>query len=242
MFKTSQLRLAIITSAAVFCSLPAYAQNVEMILQKTRDTYVTLKSYADTGTVLDEYGANAHSKHTFAAYFNRTPRHFFLDFRKEGGDQFVIWGDPDAFHTWWKTTGQQTDYPNPQNIPAISLSGFNTKGVAMKIPTLLYGKSPLAAALLAIADPVIDGSDDIGGHRCYRIVGRASDVYATTGKEVNVHRMTVWIDSNSYLVRQVKEERKATPGNINRVTTTYQPQANPNLDGSLFKFAPPEAK
>lgn len=217
----------------------ARAQDPATILQKTRDTYVGVKSYADAGTIVYEYGADAKDQHTFATYFNRGPRHFLLEFNKQGGDRYVIWGDPDAFHTWWKTTGQQTDYPNPNNTPAISLSGFNTQGIAMKIPTLLYGKSRLAAEMLNIADPVLDGTDEIGGHSCYRITGRASDVYAATRKEVNVRRVTVWIDTESFLVRKMVEESKALPGTRNRTTTSYEPRANPTLDDAKFKFTPP---
>lgn len=230
---------AIMLAAALFCSSPARAQTADSILQKSRDTYLALKSYTDSGEIIDEYGANAKDKHTFATYFKRERRRFLLDFKKQGGDHFVIWGDPDAFHTWWKSTGQETDYPNPQNIPAISLSGYNTKGAAMKIPTLLYGKSQLAAAMLAIADPVLDGTDQIGAHRCYHINGRASDTYGATGKEVNVHAITVWIDADSYLVRRVREEWKTVPGNVSRITTAYEPLADPNVDESRFKFVPP---
>jgi outer membrane lipoprotein-sorting protein len=233
--------MAALPAILLLCSA-ADAQTAESILQKTRDTYVELKSYADTGAILEEYGANAKDTHRFATYFSRAPRHFLLDFTKQGGDHFVIWGDPNAFHTWWKSTGQTTDYPNPNNTPAISLSGYNTKGAALKIPTLLYGKSQLAAALLAIHDAVLDGTDTIGDHRCYRVTGRASDVYSATGKEVNIHRISVWIDTGSSLVRQVREEWKTTPGTINRVTTTYEPQVNPSLKESQFKFTPPEAQ
>jgi outer membrane lipoprotein-sorting protein len=238
----AKLKWVMFVAAAVLCASPARAQKPEDILQKARDAYLALNSYADTAVILDEYGADSKDKHTFATSFNRAPRRFLLEFTKQGGDQFVIWGEPDAFHTWWKTTGQQTDYPNPQNIPAISLSGYNTKGAAMKVPTLLYGKSQLAAAMLAIADPVLDGTDQLAGRRCYRISGRASDTYTATGKEVNVHRVTVWIDTDSNLVRQVREEWKTTPGTISRVTTTYQPQANPTLAESRFKFVPPQPK
>jgi hypothetical protein len=234
--------LVIIAWTAVFCSWPARAQSAENILQKTKDAYLALKSYADTGLILEEFAANSKEKHTFATYFQRAPRRFLLQFKKQGGDEFVIWGDPDAFHTWWKTTAQQTDYPNPQNVAAISGSGYNTKGAAMKVPTLLYGKSALAAMMLDIADPVLGGTDDVGGHRCNRITGRASDKYAATGKEVNIHRVTVWTDAESSLVRQVREEWKAPPGKIQRTTTTYEPQADPTLDEARFKFAPAEAK
>jgi outer membrane lipoprotein-sorting protein len=233
--------ITILASATFLCSALAGAQGVEQILQKTRDAYLAVKSYADTGTILEEY-TNSKNKHTFATYFNRAPRHFLLEFNKEGGDKFVIWGDPDAFHTWWKSTEQQYDYPNPQNIPAISLSEYNTKGASMKVPTLLYGKSQLAAMMLAIADPTLDGTDEIEGHRCFRVTGRASDVYRATGKEVNIHRETVWIDADSYLIRQVREEWKVAAGQIHRTTTAYQPQANPSLDESKFKFTAPESK
>jgi outer membrane lipoprotein-sorting protein len=231
-----------IFAAALFAATASHAQTAESVLQKTRDTYVALKSYADTGVVLSEYGSSSQDKHTFSTMFSRAPRHFLLDFHKQGGPRYVIWGDADAFHTWWQTTGQQYDYPNPNNTPAISLSGQNTGETALKIPTLLYGKSNLAAAMLNIADPVLDVAEDIGGRRCHRIVGRASDVYAATGKEVNIHKMTVWIDTESFLVRRVLEEWKALPGERKLVTTTYEPQANPTLQEARFKFVPPEPK
>jgi outer membrane lipoprotein-sorting protein len=214
----------------------AQAQSAAEILQKTRSTYQELKSYSDAGTVVSEYGVSSEDRHSFSTYFNRAPRHFLLDFRKQGGDRFVIWGDPDAFHTWWKTTVQQMDYPNPNNIAAISMSGQNTAGTALKIPTLLYGKSPLAAAMLNVANPVLQGSEEIAGRRCHKITGQASDVYTATGREVNVRAVTVWIDAESYLVRKVLEEWKPLPGQRNRLITTFDPQANPALDEARFRF------
>ncbi len=226
-------------------SLPTFAQaeeNPAQILQKSRDVYLALKSYSDTGVVLNEYGGSSQDRHTFTTYFNRAPRGFILDFKKEGGGRYVIWGDPGAFHTWWQTTGQRFDYPNPGNLGAFSGTSQQTAGASMKIPTLLYGKSALAAKMLDLADPVFDGTEDADKRRCYRVTGRASDVYAATGKEVNVHKVTVWIDAESFLVRKMLEEWKALPGQRSRYTTTFQPQANPLLDAARFKFAPPEQK
>jgi len=54
--------------------------------------------------------------------------------------------------------------------------------------------------------------------------------------------MTVWIDAESLLIRRVVEEWKPLPGQVNRVTTTFEPQANPTLDESRFKFTPPPVK
>src|SRR5579872_2270309 len=193
---------ALLTMTMWLSGFPAAArgQDANSILQKARDTYVGLKSYSDQGTIVYEYGADATDKHTFSTYFNRAPRHFLLEFHKQGGDQFVIWGEPDAFHTWWKMTGMQTDYPNPNNIPAFSLSTEPTKGASTKVPTLLYGKSQLAAGMLALHDPEIDGTEEAGGHKCYRILGRLSDVYGATGREVNIRKATVWIDTEMFLV------------------------------------------
>jgi len=212
------------------------------VMQRSRAMYAALKSYADTGVVVFEYGASSTDRHTFATSFSRAPRGFRLEFNKQGGDRYVVWGDPDAFHTWWKTTGQQFDYPNPDNMPALNGSGRNTSGTALKIPTLLYGKAPLLSDFANYTDLAVDGTEEIAGRHCYRVLGTTRDTYAATGKEVNVRKMTVWIDADSLLVRKIVEQWKALPGQISRMTTTYQPQANPQLDPNQLRFVPPEAR
>src|SRR5206468_3179974 len=116
------------------------ARAADDVMQRSRAIYGELRSYADSGVVINEYGTSSTDRHTFTTTFVRTPRHFLLDFRKQAGDRFVIWGDPDAFHTWWKATGGRSDYPNPNNSSAISMSGQNSAGVSGKIPPLLYPK------------------------------------------------------------------------------------------------------
>jgi len=237
-----RLRQAVIVAVCItmFGSV-ASGQAAEDILQKTRAAYVALSSYSDTGVVLVEYGTSSKDRHTFSTNFRRSPRAFLFDFHKEGGDRYVIWGDPDAFHTWWKTTGGQSDYPNPNNVPAINQSGYQTAGSVTKIPALLYGRDILQGIFTNFADPVLDGTEEIGRRKCYRIVGRSSDFYGT-GKEVNIHKLTVWIDAESYFVRQAREESKTLPGHINRATTTFELQANPKLDDSKLRFTAPESK
>jgi outer membrane lipoprotein-sorting protein len=236
--------LPLIALTASLCvPLPARAEeSADAIVSRTRATYAALNSYSDRGVVLREYSDNNKDRHTFTTFFNRAPRHFLLEFHKQGGDQFEIWGDPDAYHTWWKTTGQASDYPNPNNIPALNLNDYTTLGLSTKIPSLLYAKAPIVGALSHFADATVDGTEDVGGAHCYRLVGHTSDVYGATGKEVNLRKLTVWIDQKSSLVRQVREESKATPGALNRTTTTYEPQANPTIPDSAFKFTPPDSE
>jgi len=225
--------------AGVLTSAPGRTYNVQELLDQTRAVYAALDSYSDTGVVVHEYGTSSQDQHTFNTSFKRNPRGFLLDFHKQGGDRYVIWGEPEAFHTWWKTTGQQYDYKNPNNASAISGSSQNTSGAALKIPTLLYGKSSLAAALLNMEGPAVSGTENLGGGRCYRVTGRASDRYSASGAEVNVHRITLWVDAESLLIRQVVEEWTPLPGQRSRLITTYQPQANPALTVDAVRFIPP---
>ena len=210
------------------------------ILQRMRAMYGELRSYTDMGVVLHEYGTSSTDRHVFATVFMRAPRGFLLDFRKQGGERYVIWGDPAAFHTWLKTTGQRFDYPNPDNAGAISLSGQNTAGASGKIPTLLYSKAALGGDFVNFIPATTDETETLDGHRCYRLRGRASDRYAATGREVNVRSMTLWIDVESLLIRKVFEEWVPLPGQRSRTITTYDPRANPTVDESRFRFTPPD--
>lgn len=236
--RSCRVRTLAILAVAPLLAIAAQGQSAESILQKTRDTYAQMKSYADTGAVLSEYGTSSEDKHTFSTAFSRSPRHFLLNFHKQGGDQYVIWADTDAFHTWWKFTGQLMDYPNPNNVPAVGMSGQSTAQVGLKIPTLLWPKA-FGAAMLNVADATVDGTEDIGGHHCHRITGRVSDTYTATGKEVNIRKVTLWIDADSFLVRKMVEEFKAPPGQRLRTITTFEPRANATLEDASFKFTPP---
>ena len=215
------------------------------ILERTHDLYGGLATYYDAGVVLEEYGAAAApstSRHSFETYFKRTPRNFLFDYHKQGDERFVIWGDPEAFHTWWSTTGTQSDYPNPNNLPAINSSDYQTDGSATKIPTLLYPKAALVGALSHFADPRLDGTEAISGHACHRIVGATSDLYGMTGNEVNRRKLTLWIDVQSLLVRQVREEWEAAPGQVHRTTTMFDPVANGAIEDGRFRFFPPKSR
>lgn len=209
------------------------------ILEHTRSVYAGLTSYSDSGTVLREYSPTSRDENSFATYFTRAPRHFMFDYRKPS-DRIVIWGDPDAFHVWWKATAQVSEYPNPKNTGAIMNSDFPTSGATTKIPPLLYPKAGLPGAIPQFEPDRLAGMEDVAGTKCYRLEGTASDVYAQTGKKVNARNLTVWIDSSSYLIRRVLEEAPAAPGMLNRTTTTFNPQANPKLNDDSFKFAPPK--
>jgi len=49
------------------------------------------------------------------------------------------------------------------------------------------------------------------------------------------------VDVETQLVRQVQEDtpRGVPAGTVLRITTTFEPQANPTLDDARFRFTPP---
>jgi hypothetical protein len=91
------------------------------LLARTRAAYAALKTYADTGSIENEFGsagAMVRERHTFQTAF-RAPRQFLFDFVKaQRTDRFVVWSDENAFHTWWQATGVAQDYPRGSGTTA----------------------------------------------------------------------------------------------------------------------------
>jgi hypothetical protein len=237
---TTRARIRLIVVAlglAEIAAAPIRARVAEDVISRMRAMYGELRSYSDTGRVINEFGVAATDEFTFSTCFNRAPRQFVLDFHKTA-DQFVIWGDPDAFHTWWKTTGEVYDYPNPNNAPALTGSARNSMSTAQKIPALLYAKAALGGDFATLSSAAIDGVEDVGGHRSHRLRQQVSDTYAATGRQTNTRQMTVWIDAESLLIRKVLEEWTPLPGQRSRITTVYEPLANPAIEAAKCRFAP----
>ena len=108
---------------AYACLLSASSPGAqEDILTRSRAKYASLKSYADTGTVVLEYGVSSLSRHTFKTYY-RAPRHFYFDFtedKADGGSRMVIWCDGGDFQAWSSETGLHNVYPKGQGAPRSS--------------------------------------------------------------------------------------------------------------------------
>jgi len=230
--RTAGIAIAVVALTPVGTAYAA--ESAAGILDAARATYAALKSYSDTGTVTEEFGPSARSQHTFTTRFNREPRGFLFAMHKEGGDRLVVWADPGAFHVWWKATGAQTDYPNPNNSGAITLNDFPTVGAITKMTSLLYSKAGLVSSLSNAT--LLEGTpmEDIAGQRCYRLTGTTKDFYGQSGRSVNTRTLTIWIDARTHLVRQIREEGPSAPGSRNRTTTVFEPLANPALGAESF--------
>lgn len=242
-----------LTAAVASALMPAGGRPVESaaaqdVLAQSRAAYAALTSYVDTGTLVHEFGSAtdpSREQHTFRTSF-RKPRHFLFDFLKGGrpdGERVVVWSDDEAFHSWWSATGVEGNYPRGQGTTAFVATTPQTLGSSVLIAPLLFQGAGLVGTLEELGDVEVNGTETVGGRTCHRLVGVARSRYAT-GREVNVRRTTVWIDTESLLVRKVFEDtpRGTSPVLVSRRTMTFVPQANPTLDDSRFRFVPPAPK
>jgi outer membrane lipoprotein-sorting protein len=231
-------------SALVLFLALAPRQAAPDLLAPTRAAYAALKSYADTGTVVREFGqprAMASEKHTFRTFY-RAPRDFFFEFAKNPSiskERIVVWGDAAAFHTWWSTTQASETYPPGTGASAFTTMGFPTLGSDLQIASLVFPQGGLPGALAEMVEARDAGTESIGGHRCRKLAGKAQSVYPATGHVSNVRQMTLWIDADTQLLRQILEDA-SDQVSVSRTTTTFDPRANPALDDGVFRFTVPK--
>jgi outer membrane lipoprotein-sorting protein len=226
--------------ACLFVGPPSKAS--DDILAQSRALYASLKSYADTGTVVYEYGTTNVSRHTFKTYY-RAPRHFYFEFTEDkvdGGSRNVIWCEGADFQAWGSDTGIHNVYPKGQGASAFVAATYPTVGSATQIPSLLFAAAGLVSTFGELADMAAAGTEVINGRPAHKLTGVARSMYGT-GHVFNVRRTTVWIDAETLLVRKIFEDtpKGTVAGSRRLITTTFEPQANPTLEDSRFKFVVP---
>lgn len=122
----------------------AATPTADAILQQTHAAYASLKTYADTGSVDLEFGPGGgivREHHAFRTAY-RAPRQFRFDFTKAGNaDRYVVWGDGETFHSYWKSTGTVSDYPKGRGANAF-----------------IFGSAPTSAAILQLAPMLFPGA------------------------------------------------------------------------------------
>ncbi len=228
---------------------PQRANNSGNILERSRAAYAALRSYSDTATITTEDilpGAPAIIEHHTVTTLYRAPRQFFFEFTKDpeaGGERFVIWCEGTDFNTWWSTTGVHEKYEKGKGEFAFATASEPTKGSAMLIAPLLFSQANLQGPLLNLSDVKVVGAEDIGAHHCQKLTAEMKLSYST-GNTAEDRSTTVWIDAESMLIRKVFQDtpKGSMVGSASRVTTVFDPQANPQLEDSRFRFTVPSEK
>ena len=241
-------RLLLVPLAAL--SLAAVPRNpapaaADDLLARSEKMYAALKSYADTGTILYEYGATSVSRHSFKTYY-RAPRHFYFEFNEDkadGGNRLVLWGEGQDFQLWSTDAATHNIYPKGQGRAAFVGASYATLNSASLMASLLFPAAGLVSLLGEMGETAPAGSETVSGRPAQKLTAVAQATYGT-GYVHNVRRAAVWIDPDTLLIRKLFEDtpKGYQAGMRRRVTVTFEPQANPPLDDSKFKFTPPSAQ
>ena len=225
----------------------------EDVLQRTKALYPTLRSYSDSGTVKLDRGSFA-TYSTFRTYFVNTPRNFLFDhsdthaqypaIRIPLTERLVIWMLHGRLTAWHSASGTLQEYPEGSNQVAPFVGSVaGTNGASVLIPSLIYVQANLVNTIQELGDVTSAGTEMLRGRPCHKLMGIARSVYPS-GQVTNVRPVTVWIDAETYLIRQVfSDTPKGWPaGQIAQLTITYEPHLNPPLPDSLFGFTVPSAQ
>jgi outer membrane lipoprotein-sorting protein len=241
--RSARLLLILIAVAASAADAPPIADD---LLQRSRAKYAALKSYADTGIIVAEFnggtGPALRERHTFTTYY-RAPRQFYFDFKadpKAGGDRVVIWMDGAEVNSWWLATGVHQVYPKGQGFTGFAMATLPTKGSVVQMAALLFPDANLHGPTVDLQKTRLVGSETISGRQCHKIAGEVGLAYGT-GTVTSTRPTTVWIDAETLLLRKIFEDTPSggPRASINRLTTTFEARANPELKPSQFKFSVP---
>ena len=229
----------------------------EDLLAKSMATYATLTSYADSGTAMVEYGSVRDVGH-FRTYRRKQPSDFYFEWGRQvklyktpgdslpmPGKRMVFWMQNGELQTYDKETATHRTYPaGTSNQPSVlSASKHATTETITLIPSLLFSKAKLVGPLQEVSEISLAGIEEVGGHRCHKLVGIASSVYPS-GAVTNVRPIAVWIDAQTMLIRKVFTDTPKGYGtnSISRFTWVLDPTPNPTLDDSKFQFTVPETQ
>ncbi|MEO7474832.1 MAG: hypothetical protein ABIY46_05815, partial [Gemmatimonadales bacterium] len=153
-----------------------------------------------------------------------------------------LWMVAGNLETWNAALRQHDSYPDGvgNQISALAAAAPGTTGTVILIPSLLYATAGLRNTIQEIAELTDAGTESVGGHPCRKLIGVAQSVYPT-GRVTNVRAVTVWIDARTSLIRKVfTDTPKGMPiGTVSRLTIELDPEANPTLADSVFRFTVP---
>jgi len=227
--------------------LPGTAQrnppNAEAILRKMAAVYGECNSYRDRGTIVREFrgGSSFKDTKTFSTLFVR-PHRFRFELNTDPTDvmpqRYVIWRTGPEARSW--TSLRSGVHMDKSLARAIAGAEFASGGSASRIPRLLKRYEfedsrivGLGISFTGVADLTgiqLKGLQPRLGRKCYQITGRQLD-----------ERHTLWIDSQTHLLRAIEATRKSGPDLVVEITT-YHPEINKPISTPEFRFTPPHAR
>ena len=195
--------------------------------------YAECSSYHDTGTVTTKYtqGGSESSRRVFKTAFVRgaTFRFEYSDVDEgEVGKPYIVWADAHSTRSWWHVKpGVKTELSLSMALAgATGVSG----GSAHTIPRLLLPDAIGGWVITQVVNPRCEGEELVAGRACLKIVT----------KHPFGSPLTLWIDKETHLVRQLFEQQDLKDKGLAwEETTTYAPEANVNIEPAELEFNPP---
>jgi hypothetical protein len=203
------------------------------ILSRVAAAYGDCQSYRDRGVVrvtfIQADGRRWTELKPFTTAFRRPDRFRFefLEGPSDDARRYIVWAQSGAVHTWRDVR------PGVSSEPSLGLALAGATGVsggsAHTIPALLLPQAVDGWRLTDLSDVTRLEDAMLGGRSCIRVQGRKLK-----------NPSTVWIDRETFLVRQI-DEANTFPDFRTEQTTTYTPEFG-EVGDDMLAFEPPVQK
>jgi outer membrane lipoprotein-sorting protein len=206
--------------------------SAKQILDRMAEVYADCKSYRDSGMVKTLF-IMAEGKETIEKPFTTAfvrPDRFRFEFKQTGNPQsrYIVWSKGLDIQTWWDVK------PGIEKAASLELALAGATGVssssAHTIPSLLLPKEVSGRRLTDVTDAKRGEDGKLEKVECFRIEGKYGD-----------HPITLWIEKESFLVRQIDEQVKFDNFRTEQ-TTTYDPTIDKEITDKMLEFDPPAQK
>ena len=251
MNRTRAIGLALACALVGISAGDANLNSANAILERSMAAYQKLQTYSDSGTVTLVYDNNT-TYGVWRTHFQRKPNSFFFKFRELKVVHTSYGTTPlNRELIWWLSNGKLETW-NPQHKEhQVYIAGqhnqitplraeLQTHGAITLIPTMFYSKAGLFGVLQEIVKLAEAGTEVVNGRNCHKLTGFAQSSYPS-GKTFNTRPVTIWIDTETMMIRKVFQD---TPkgrgvGSVVRYTYTVFPEANPPLTPKHFQYKVP---
>jgi len=206
--------------------------SAKQILDRMAEVYADCKSYRDSGmvkTLFIKAGGKETIEKPFTTAFVR-PDRFRFEFEQTGNPQsrYIVWSKGKDVQTWWDVK------PGIKKTESLELALAGATGVsgssAHTIPSLLLPKEVGGRRLTNVTDLKRGEDGKLEKIECFRIEGKYGD-----------HPITLWIEKESFLVRQIDKQVKFDNFRTEQ-TTTYDPTIDKEITDKMLEFDPPAQK
>ncbi len=205
------------------------------ILRKTAMTYRASKSYIDTGTVETVYTTKS-GERTGETLFKTAyvaPSDFRFESRMDDFGNievvYIAWMDRNGVDTWFSSDPERENSITSIQVAIDEAAGISRDSSGM-IPGLIFPGSKLGGDIVRLTDAVRLEDANIDGLDCFQVQGFR---WPNTGQPT-----TVWIDKESFLIRQVYEEQELKDV-ATKTTWSYEPAIDVPVNEEALRFAKP---